>query len=180
MADAMVKRAPIELFRVGTVQPGKYLILVGGSVAAVEEAHLEGLRLAGESLTDEIILPDVHQQVFESVTGGRQPNDGDALGIIETSAIPTIVRAADRAIKSANVAIVEIRLGDGLGGKGITHLTGRVEDVQAAVQAAVASVTRPEIVTRRVVIPAQHGELRDRTGSSTEFFDRPPQTGSEG
>ena len=31
VADAMVKRAPIDLFRIGTVQPGKYLILVGGS-----------------------------------------------------------------------------------------------------------------------------------------------------
>ncbi|NKB16568.1 MAG: propanediol utilization protein, partial [Sphingomonadales bacterium] len=29
----MVKRAPVELLRVGTVQPGKYLILVGGGTA---------------------------------------------------------------------------------------------------------------------------------------------------
>ena len=76
----MVKRAPIDVLRVGTVQPGKYLILVGGSVAAVEEAHMEGLRLGDEALLDEIILPDVHEQVYESIDGKRRPNDGDALG----------------------------------------------------------------------------------------------------
>ena len=41
-AYAMIKRAPINDIRLGTVQPGHYIILMGGSVAAVEEAHLEG------------------------------------------------------------------------------------------------------------------------------------------
>ena len=40
--DAMAKRAPIEVIRAGTVHPGKYLILVGGSVADVEEALAAG------------------------------------------------------------------------------------------------------------------------------------------
>ena len=52
VADAMVKRAPIKLIRSGTVQPGKYLILVGGSVAAVEESHVEGLRVQLRVLRD--------------------------------------------------------------------------------------------------------------------------------
>ena len=170
VADAMVKRAPIDVLRVGTVQPGKYLILVGGSVAAVEEAHMEGLRLGDEALLDEIILPDVHEQVYESIDGKRRPNDGDALGVIETSSIPMNVRAADRAIKTAQVVIVEIRLGDGLGGKGITQLTGKVADVEAAIEAGVASITAPETVTRSVVIPAQHADLSERVGRSTSFF----------
>ena len=38
VGDAMAKRAPIDVIRAGTVHPGKYLILVGGDVAAVEEA----------------------------------------------------------------------------------------------------------------------------------------------
>ena len=172
VADAMVKRAPIEMFRVGTVQPGKYLILIGGSVAAVEESHVEGLRLGGEALTDDILLPDVHEQVYRSVAGERRANDGDALGIIETSSIPANVQAADKAVKAANVVIVEIRLGDGLGGKGITLLTGKVEDVQAAIAAGVASVGKTEIVTRSVIIPAQHAELRQRAGRSTVFSDQ--------
>ncbi|MBI3286863.1 MAG: BMC domain-containing protein, partial [Chloroflexi bacterium] len=31
--DAMAKRAPIATLRAGTVQPGKYLVLIAGEVA---------------------------------------------------------------------------------------------------------------------------------------------------
>ena len=41
-ADGMIKRAPIYLIKTGTVQPGKYLVLIGGEVADVEEALAEG------------------------------------------------------------------------------------------------------------------------------------------
>ena len=170
VADAMVKRAPIEMLRIGTVQPGKYLILVGGSVAAVEESYIEGRRVAGDAITDQIMLPDVHEQVYRSVDGERRANNGDALGVIETSSIPANVQAADKAVKAANVVIVEIRLGDGLGGKGITVVTGKVEDVQASIKAGVASVSSPEIVTRSVIIPSQHAELRERVDRSSLFF----------
>jgi len=168
-ADAMVKRAPITTFRIGTVQPGKYLVLIGGSVAAVEESRVEGLRVGGDAVTDEILLPDVHAQVFAAVLGERHDNAGDALGIIETSAIPSNVVAADKAVKSAAVTILEIRLGDGLGGKGITHLSGSVRDVQAAMQAGIAAADRPGVETRHTIIPIQHDELRERIGATTEF-----------
>lgn len=169
-ADAMVKRAPIQKLWAGTVQPGKYVVLVGGSVAAVEEAHLEGLREGGDALLDEILLPAVHEQVYESLEGKRRANDGDALGILEISSLPATLLAADKAVKGAKVGIVEIRLGDGLGGKGITHLTGKVEDVQAAIAAGVAGVDGSSVQVRSVVIPQQHLELRQRIERSTRFL----------
>lgn len=169
-ADAMVKAAPIEVLRIGTVQSGKYIVLIGGSVAAVDQARREGPRVGGERLTDEIFLPDVHPQVFAALAGQRQDNAGDALGIIETSAIPTNVAAADKAVKAANVTIVEIRLGDGLGGKGITLVTGLVHDVQAALAAALAEADRPGVTTRHTIIPNQDRELRKRIQSATEFY----------
>jgi microcompartment protein CcmL/EutN len=136
-ADAMVKKARIDVLRIGTVQPGKYIILIGGTVGDVGESRREGLRVGGERVTDEIFLPDVHTQVFAAVGGHRQDNAGDALGIIETSAIPINVAAADKAVKTAQVTIVEIRLGDGLGGKGITMLIPiQDRELRARIQAA--------------------------------------------
>jgi microcompartment protein CcmL/EutN len=169
-ADAMVKRAPIDTFRIGTVHPGKYLVLIGGSVAAVEESRVEGLRIGGDAVTDEIFLADVHPQVFAAVSGKRRANTGDALGIIETCAIPANVTAADKAVKAARITIVEIRLGDGLGGKGITHLAGAVHDVEVAIEAAIAAAERPGVSARHTIIPIQHAELRDRIGHATEFY----------
>jgi len=169
VADAMIKRAPVDVVRAGTLQPGRYLILVGGTVGDVRESHNEGLLVGGDALKDEIFLPDVHPEVYESLDGTRRANDGDALGIIETSLMPANVRAADRAVKAAKVTIVEIRLGDGLGGKGLTHVTGQLADVEAAMAAGVASVGAPNVVTRSVIIPAQHSELRDHVALSTTF-----------
>jgi len=177
-ADAMVKRAPIEVFQVGTVQPGKYIILVGGSVAAVDESRREGLIVGGERVTDEIFLPDVHPQVLAAVNGQRRDDTGDALGILETSAIPTNVAAADKAIKTADVTIVEIRLGDGLGGKGLTLLTGLLHDVQAAIAAGVAVAEKSGVTVRQTVIPIQHGELRGRIQRATRFYPDGPAGGT--
>jgi len=42
--DAMVKRAPIESIKAGTVQPGKYLVMVYGEVADVQESLDAGRR----------------------------------------------------------------------------------------------------------------------------------------
>ena len=36
--DAMAKRAPVDVLRAGTVHPGRFLVLVGGATADVEEA----------------------------------------------------------------------------------------------------------------------------------------------
>jgi hypothetical protein len=43
--DAMVKRAPIALMRCGSIHPGRFLILIGGSVASTEEAYAAGLQV---------------------------------------------------------------------------------------------------------------------------------------
>jgi microcompartment protein CcmL/EutN len=70
-ADKMVKRAPIELLRAGTVQPGKYLILIGGGTAEVEESYREALQVAPEDILDEVFLPRVHTQVIDALEGDR-------------------------------------------------------------------------------------------------------------
>ena len=46
-ADAMVKRAQLEVIRTGTVQPGRYLVLIGGTVAEVQESLATGRQVGG-------------------------------------------------------------------------------------------------------------------------------------
>src|SRR3989304_3991278 len=41
-ADAMVKRAPIDVIKAGMVHNGKYLVLIGGLTADVEESLAGG------------------------------------------------------------------------------------------------------------------------------------------
>jgi microcompartment protein CcmL/EutN len=69
------------------------------------------------------------------------------------------ILAADTAVKSANVELIDIRLGTGIGGKSFVVLTGDT----AAVDAAVASAVRPQMdsgmLVNKIVIPNPRKEL---------------------
>jgi microcompartment protein CcmL/EutN len=151
-ADAMAKRAPLEVIHPGTVDPGHFLVLIGGPVAEVEESLKAGKASAPDALIDHVFLPGVHPDVVRGLAGGRDLQPGDALGIIETTTVPAAIHAADAGAKGAQVALLEIRLADGLHGKGLTLFSGLVSDVEAAVELAAARVPAGHLV-RQVVIP---------------------------
>jgi len=132
--DRMIKRSPVALLRCGTIHPGRYLALVGGSVASTEEAWRLGVD-QGEndrSLRDEVLLGDVHPQLHDAVLGQRLPFADEALGVVETTASPALLAAVDGAIKGTPVTLGEIRLADDLGGRALALLSGSLTDVEAA------------------------------------------------
>ncbi|KPK94456.1 MAG: hypothetical protein AMJ88_03830 [Anaerolineae bacterium SM23_ 63] len=171
-ADAMVKRAPIDTIKTGTVQPGKYLVLIGGMVADVEESVAAGREVGASAVVDYILLPQVHPEVVEAVGGGRVPEVTDSLGVIETTTVAASIHAADAGIKGAVVRLVEVRLADGLGGKGIVLFSGLVADVEAAVEIGVGVLERPELLVRQVVIPKLHAEMWENVSEATRFRAR--------
>ncbi len=152
--DAMVKRSPVAYIHTGTVQPGHYLVLVAGDVASVEEAVEAGQRFAHSDL---LFLPNVHPAVLAALSGERNSGDGDALGIIETHTVASAILAADAGVKGADVSLLQLRLADGLGGKGILFFNGLVSDVQTAVSIAAESAQNQ--LLRQSVIPQLHGEM---------------------
>ena len=104
-SDLMLKRSPIALLRCGSIHPGRFLILVGGSVASTQEAYAAGVQL-GESkgsLNANIFLGDVHPSLHDAVLGERRDLAGDALAVVETHTSPMLLAAVDAAIKS-NIA----------------------------------------------------------------------------
>ena len=136
--DAMVKASPLGSIYAGTVHPGKYLVLVSGDTASVDEALGVGLEVGGSSVLDSVFLPDIHPAVTGAIAGGEEAAwiNGDALGIIETDRIATVLQAADAGVKAAFVELSAVRMADGLGGKGYVLFSGAVADVEAAVEAA--------------------------------------------
>jgi microcompartment protein CcmL/EutN len=168
-ADAMVKRAQIDTIRAGTVQPGRYLVMIGGSVADVQESLAAGREVGGNAVLDQVFLPHVHPAVVEAIGGGRLPDATDALGVVETSTVAAAIHAADAGIKGADVRLLELRLADGLGGKGIVLYSGLVADVEAAVEIGVGVLRRPELLVRQVVIPQLHPEMWEAITEATRF-----------
>ena len=165
--DSMVKRAPVERIVTGTVQPGHFLVMVTGDVASVEEAVAVGKEVGQMALADFVFLPQVHPDVVVGLTGEGKTAVHDALGVIETRTVASSILAADAGLKGAEVQLVQLRLADGLGGKGLALFTGVVADVEAAVE--IGSAVSAQHLIRQVVIPQLHGEMWENVGRDGRF-----------
>jgi microcompartment protein CcmL/EutN len=170
--DAMAKRAPLQTVRAGTVHPGKYLVLVGGLTADVEEAMQAGREAAGAALVDAVFLPDVHPDVVASIGGRRREDDGEALGVIEAATAAATIDAADAGVKGARVTIRELRLADDLGGKGYVLFGGEVAEVEAAVAYGSARIAAGGHEVARVVISQLDAEMRENLAAEPGFGGR--------
>ena len=163
VGDAMLKAADIEIMFNRTICPGKFMVMVAGDVAAVEAAMGAGLDIGGETIVDELVIPNVHASVFAAISGTRVIERTAALGIIETFSVASIIEAADAAVKAAEVELIDVHLAMAIGGKGYVTITGDVAAVSAAVDAGTAYIADKGVLVEKVVIPQPREEiLRDK------------------
>jgi microcompartment protein CcmL/EutN len=170
--DALVKKAPVTLERVGTLQPGRMAVLFTGDVASVQMSHVEAVRVGGAVVLDAVLLPYVEPTVYRAIVGERAAFDGDTLGVVETSTMSAAIAAADAAVKGATVRVLEIRLGDELGGKGLAHFAGEQHDVEAALEIALRHAGGRGREVQSSMTPRFDDDLRARLTASTRFWGR--------
>jgi microcompartment protein CcmL/EutN len=151
--DAILKTAKVKLVHAMASCPGKYTVLIRGEVAAVKSALEVGAVTAGKMLVNDMIIPSVHEQVFGALSQSTDVTTGDSVGVVETFSLATAVLVADAAVKAANVNILEIRLGRGLGGKAFIVLSGDVSSVTAAVKAAVEANGEEGMIAQTAIVP---------------------------
>src|SRR5882762_4341080 len=159
VCDAMLKTADVELLLSRSICSGKYMVLIRGDVAAVESSVCAGSEVGHFSIIDTFVIPNVHESVFPALNGSNKIEALEALGIIESFSIASLIEAADAAAKSANVTLIEIRLAMALGGKAFVTLTGSVAAVRSAVDAGAAVVAAKGLLTNKVVIASPRPEL---------------------
>jgi bacterial microcompartment shell protein len=168
--DAMLKKAPIAFIKSGTITRGRFLTLIGGSTASVEESLAEGLARAGENVLDHLLLADVHPRVYDAVLGGRRSAGAGALAVIETDTVASNIRAAELALKGTEVELVELRLADsGLSGKGVSIYQGELPDIEAAVGIVVDFLRQQGGEVRHTIISSPHEALSRQIGGGTSF-----------
>ena len=168
-ADAMAKRAPLGLLRLGTVQPGKFLVLAAGEVEPLAEA-----RAAADGVSnslDQVLLADVHPSVVTALTtSGRR--SGEALGVIETGTVATLLQVADSGVKGAEVSLVTLRMADGLGGKAYLLFSGALHEVEAAMDAGVGGLAEAGPNLKQTLISQLDDSVWDNLAASPMFGDR--------
>lgn len=168
-SDVMVKRSPVALLRCGTIHPGRYLILVGGSVASTEEAYMAGVQV-GEgqgALNGKVFLGDVHPSLHDAVLGTRSNVEGDSLVVVETRSSPALLAAVDAAVKSTPVRLSEVRLGDDLGGHALALMSGDLFDVETALD--ICSERAGDELLARTLLPRLDSDLRSILDQGTRF-----------
>jgi microcompartment protein CcmL/EutN len=158
-ADAMLKVSQVELIIAKTICSGKYIAIIKGDTAAVRASVEEGRRVGAIACVDDFVIPNVHDQVFPAFVSATPQYEVNAIGILETFSVASCVLAADRAAKTAQVYLMEIRLGIGIGGKAFFTMTGDVAAVRSALEAAAMVSQESGLLVRKVLIPQPREEI---------------------
>lgn len=158
-ADIVLKTAAVELLFARPGCPGKYCLLFSGEVAAVRASAEAGCAVGGSHVVDHCVIPRVHPQVIRAISMTSMPETMGAVGVMEFFSVTASVYGADAAVKAADVELVDVRLGTGIGGKSFVILTGEVAAVREAVDCGVHTPMAEGMVVSSVVIPSPHREL---------------------
>ena len=144
--DAMLKAATVQLVTAQPVCAGKYIVIVTGEVSAVSESVAAGKAEAGQRLIDSMVISNEIGEVA-------------AIGVMEAYSLCAAVVAADAAVKAADIHLMDVRLGRGLGGKSFITMTGDVAAVRAAIHAAEGMSEVKGLLSESVVIPHPHPDI---------------------
>ena len=160
-ADAVLKAADTALLYAKPVCPGKYTILFYGDVAAVSASLDAGAAVIDAHLVDSVVIPRIPPQVIQAISLSTAPDGVNAVGVMEFFSVTAAVYAADAAAKAADVTLLDVRLGVGIGGKSFAVLTGEVAAVEEAVRCGMAAGQEKGLAVTSTVIPSPRKEIFD-------------------
>ena len=158
-ADAALKSAGVEMVSAHPSFPGKYEIILTGSISNVTAAVNHVVGKFSAYVIDSSVMGRIDEQVITALFGTQTGRKKGSLGLVETFSAATCIKAADIAVKTASIEIYDLRVSRGMGGKGVLMLTGDVGDVTAAVEAAANYAKTTATLSSSAVIASPHEEL---------------------
>ena len=158
-ADAALKSANIDMVSAHPACPGKYEIILTGSISNVTAAinHINA-KFEGYVI-DSSVMGRIAEEVIEALFSTGEGERKGSLGLIETYSAASAIKAADVAVKTARVKIYDLRVSRGMGGKGVVMLTGEIGDVTAAVEAGAEYAKGQAQLSSYTTIAAPHENL---------------------
>lgn len=157
--DDALKSAEIRLVSAHSSCPGKYEMILTGVLSSVQMA-LEHVREKFEPyIIDTVLLGRIDKTVVDALMGVQAASPAGALGVVETYSAASAIRAADAAVKTAKVEILDLRVSRGMGGKGVVMLTGEVSDVTAAVESGADYARSQGLFAASSVMASPHSDL---------------------
>jgi microcompartment protein CcmL/EutN len=159
-ADLISKNADIDILLAAPNCPGRYQILFTGDVGAVKSAVKLAQDNADFNFLDSLIMPRVDGKVIQALYTSEVTEITDGVAVFETMTMTATLVAADTMVKAADVEIVELRLGKGLAGKSYIIVTGSIQNLKAAMDAALENVKEKGVLISSVIIPSVSNEIK--------------------
>jgi microcompartment protein CcmL/EutN len=162
--DIMVKTSEVDIVEAQTVCPGKYISIITGELSAVRASVDAAKNAFEEQYIDSFVLGNPDETIFPAIVGTTNVHSSEvnSLGVIETFDAAQIIVAADNAVKTSDVRLIEIRLARGMCGKSYAILTGEVAAVQAAIERAKEVVRNSGMLLDSTVIARPDKKLIER------------------
>lgn len=157
--DLILKAAGTELIFARESCPGKYYILFKGETAAVKASMKVGVKAAKHHCIDSIVIANIHPEVIKAINCVSAAEQYDAIGVAEFFSVAAAIKAADIAVKSAAVSIANLRIGTGIGGKSFMLITGDIDAVKSAVDAALSDDEIQGMIINSITIARPAKEL---------------------
>ena len=157
--DAALKSAGVDVVSAHPACPGKYEIILTGSISNVTASVEHVIEKFGSYVIDSSVMGRIDEQVITALFGTQKSEKTGSLGLIETCSAATTIKASDIAVKTAKVDIFDLRVSRGMGGKGVVLITGEVGDVTAAVEAGANYAKQTGQLSSSSVIAAPHADL---------------------
>lgn len=160
VADQMLKTANVELIFTSVICPGKYVTFIHGDVGSVENSVKIAKEIGKEFIVDDLVIPNIDEQIFSAITGNVDIKEIKSVGVIESFTMASLISAADTCLEASGVELVELRIGSGIGGKSYVVMTGDVADVNASVDAGVNAIKGSGNIVNFTVIASPHADFK--------------------
>ena len=163
--DEVLKTANVEKMVSRTICSGKYLMIVRGDVADVETAIEVAREVGGFSVVNVTTIPNIDPRVYPAIAGTTtlQLNTKEqqvcAMLIMETFSVVSAIKAADFAVKEANLELMRVHLAMAVGGKGFIVITGDLSALESAVIPALEYIKEDGMLCGYVIIKNPHQDV---------------------
>jgi len=162
--DTVLKMTRIEKILARTICSGKYLIIVRGEIADVEACIMQAEKTGGFAIVNALMIPRVDETVFPAIAGTTvlDSPEVDGMLVLETFSVASAVKAADYAVKEADITLLRIHAAMAIGGKGLVVMTGNIDALKSSLEPALAFLKEEGLLAGYSLITHPHEDvLRD-------------------
>ncbi|MFC1569248.1 BMC domain-containing protein [bacterium] len=159
--DTVLKMTRIEKLLARTICSGKYIILVRGEIADVEACIQQAKKTGGFAIVNALMIPRVDEKIFPAIAGTTTLDspEVDGMAVIESFSVASAIKAADFAVKEADITLLRIHVAMAIGGKGLVVMTGNIDALKSSLTPALEFLKEEGLLAGHSLITNPHQDL---------------------